>query len=491
MADSETRPRILLLLPDGVGVRNFLLGPFAREAGSKGDLTALHAIPPEVVDEYRRDLDSNVQWIPLSPFHETPAGAVLRYALSYAQMYWAATKAMRFTLKLASKGSWRTKAMHRAARIAGWSAGYPAGIRTLSRWHSASVGRLADTAAYVELFERIRPDVLFCTHQRPPIILPAVVAARSMGIPTATFIFSWDNLSGKGRIAAPFDHYFVWSDHMRDELRRFYPDVPLERIHVAGTPQFDPYADESQVWTRDEFCARVGADPGRPLICYSGGDPFNSPEDQEHVRILMEHIRSGRVRRTAQVLLRPAPVDDGSRFDAVRAEFPELIFAKPEWLHTGNRGWDKIFPTAADVTFLANLTRHADLNINLGSTMSLDFAIHDRPVINVAFDVASPPPFGTPIWDHHYRFEHYQPVIDLKAVRFARSADEMAAHVEAYLDNPALDREGRRRLVALQLGEPAGSSSRRIVSVLRRIAAAPPEKKADESPLALAMSSSK
>ena len=53
-------------------------------------------------------------------------------------------------------------------------------------------------------------------------------------------------------------------------------------------------------------------------------------------------------------------------------------------------------PTPEDVQFLANLTHHADLNINLGSTMTLDFGLHDKPVVNVAFDVADPPIFGHP-----------------------------------------------------------------------------------------------
>ena len=76
-----------------------------------------------------------------------------------------------------------------------------------------------------------------------PIVLPAVLAAKSLGIPTATMVFSWDNLTSKGRVAAPFDHYMVWSDHMRDDLRRYHPDISLDRIHVVGSPQFDVYAD--------------------------------------------------------------------------------------------------------------------------------------------------------------------------------------------------------------------------------------------------------
>ena len=152
-------------------------------------------------------------------------------------------------------------------------------------------------------------------------------------------------------------------------------------------------------------------------------------------------------------MVRPAPVDDGRRYDAVRRDFPEMIFAQPAWVHTAAGDWSRVIPLPEDVQFLANLTQHADLNINMASTMTLDFAIHDKPVVNIAFDVASPPPHGRPLWEFFYRFEHYRPVVELGAARFARSPDELADHVNAYLEDPSLDREGRRKLVELEVGE--------------------------------------
>jgi hypothetical protein len=119
---------------------------------------------------------------------------------------------------------------------------------------------------------------------------------------------------------------------------------------------------------------------------------------------------------------------------------------------------------------LANLTRHVDLNVNLASTMTLDFAIHDKPVVNVAFDVGVSPPGDVPLWNHYYQWEHYVPVVKLGAARFAKSAEEMAEQVNAYIENPSLDREARRNLVDLQLGVPVGSSAARIADALRRIA---------------------
>ena len=111
-----------------------------------------------------------------------------------------------------------------------------------------------------------------------------------------------------------------------------------------------------------------------------------------------------------------------------------------------------------------------DLNVNVASTMTLDFALRDKPVVNIAFDLASPPPLGTPLWEVYYQYEHYRPVVELGAARVARSADELADQVNAYLADPSLDQEGRRRLVELEVGCPPGESAARVVEALERIA---------------------
>lgn len=466
--------KCVVLLPDGVGVRNFLLGGFAERQAAEGEVHVLHQIPPAVLPRYQTELNGTVRWHEFSSYQETPVSFVLRYALMYAQMHWVNTKSMRYRMRSPMKGSWRTRAGDRAARALGKAAAFPRGIQTLSRWHVAAVGRRPDVKKWRAFFEEVQPSVVFCSHQRPPTILPVILAARECGIPTATFIFSWDNLTSKGRIAAPFDHFLVWSDLMRTELLRYYPDVRPEQVHVVGTPQFDPYADPSLRWSREEFFARIGGDPARRLICYSGNNLQNGPEDPEHVRTLMTFIRSGRIRGNPQVVVRPAPVDDGSRYAAVRREFPELLFQQPAWENPFKGGWDHVLPLPEDVPFLANLIHHSDLNINFGSTMTLDFAVHDKPVVNAAFDLSTPPPFGIPSYEFLMQFEHYRPVLELGSSRFARTPDELADHVNHYLENPAIDREGRRKLVDLQVSGPLGSSTPRIIDVLASISRTAP-----------------
>lgn len=462
--------RVALFISDGVGIRNFVLGGFLKELAQRGSGEIFHILPDHLVQQYAAQSPAGIEWRPMLDYNQSRLIFLLQSSLAYAHMYWANTGSMQRATNKPARGSLKRRIFVHSSRLLGRMGADPARIKMIDSVHFAMASRLQEVEAYKQLFRKTRPSVLFSASQRPHTLVPAVLAAKALGIPTATFIVSWDNLSSKGRIVAPFEHYFVWSNYMRDEMLRYYPHVQPENIHVVGTPQFDSYADPALLWTREEFFSKFAGDPSRPLICFSGGDAGTCPEDPDHVRILMEFVRSGKIHGRPQVIVRPAPVDDCQRYETVRREFPELIFAKPDWIHTRPGDWTRCIPTAGDVQFLANLTHHSDLNVNLGSTMTLDFGLHDKPVVNVAFDVADPPLFGMPVYDYYYNYEHFRPVVELGASRIARRQCEFADHVNACLDDPGLDREGRKKLVNLHVTIPPGQSSRVVLETLQRLA---------------------
>jgi hypothetical protein len=463
------RFRVALFLPDGVALRNFVLGGFLNDLAPRASVDVYHNLPATLAATHAATAPKGITWRTILDYRRTRAISVLESCLAYAHMYWARTSSMKRAVNRAVNAPLKTRMLVHSCRLVGRMNAEPTRIEFMNAVHFALVKRQHEVDAYKLLFEKTKPSIIFSGCQRPSSVVPAVLAAKDLGIPTATFIVSWDNLSSKGRIVAPYDHYFVWSKNMRRELLQYCPQVKPEHVHIVGTPQFDPYGQPQLLWSRDEFFKRIGGDPNRPLICFSGGDVGTCPEDQEHVRILMEAIRDGRIRNRPQVLVRPSPVDDGKRYDSVRRTFPELIFLQPNWTHTQPGDWTRVIPTAEDTQFLANLVHYSDMNVNLGSTMTLDFGLHDKPVVNVAFDVADPPLFGMPVYDYYYKYEHFLPVVEFGASRIARKADQLPGYINGYLDDPGLDREGRRRLVNLHVDVPPGESSRAIIAALERI----------------------
>jgi hypothetical protein len=473
--------RCTVLVPDGWSIRSVLLAPFARQVSARGPVDVLHLIPDDLLPVFTSRLAGDIHWQRLVPPTERRTSYILRKLLQLAHVRWVDTRSMRHLWKLPPTLPIRARATRRAAVVLAGALGSARAIRLLKRLFESVARHSPQVEHYRNVLREHRPGLVCSAHQRPLAILAPVLAARDLGIGTATFILSWDNLSGKGRIVAPFDHYLVWSDLMRRELRDYYPEVSESAIHVVGAPQFDFHADDTLLLPRAEFFEVIGADPERPVICYAGSDEITAPEEPDQLRILMKLIEQGRIQGDPQVVLRLHPADGrASRFDeAVRAH-RNLILAAPAWEladprvqrspeEEGNAAC--LVPLPRDMQLLANLAHHCDVNVNIASTVTLDFAIRDKPVVNIGFDVATPPVLGEPLREVYYRFEHYRPVIELGAARLARSPQELADHVNAYLRDPSLDRRERRQLVELQLGVEVGDAGRAAAEVLEAIAA--------------------
>ena len=112
---------------------------------------------------------------------------------------------------------------------------------------------------------------------------------------------------------------------------------------------------------------------------------------------------------------------------------------------------------------LANTMRHSDVVINVASTLAIEAAIFDTPVVNIAFDGETPSDWVRSA-RRYYRFTHYMNITRHGAVRIAESPEQLIGSVGSYLADPSLDREGRRRVVAEQCQFLDGRAAERVGS---------------------------
>jgi CDP-glycerol glycerophosphotransferase (TagB/SpsB family) len=117
---------------------------------------------------------------------------------------------------------------------------------------------------------------------------------------------------------------------------------------------------------------------------------------------------------------------------------------------------------------LAELMKYTAVNVNVASTITIDAAALDTPVVNVAFDGQVTKPYLESC-ARYYDYEHYKRIVDTGGVRIARNTDEMMQAIQAYLDDPSLESEGRRRIREEQCWKLDGNSGRRIAEYLIRL----------------------
>lgn len=229
-----------------------------------------------------------------------------------------------------------------------------------------------------EQLEREKPDFIFCTNQRPILAVGPLLAAKDLGIPTASFIFSWDNLP-KATLVVDTDYYFVWSDYMKNELLNYYPHISKNQIKITGTPQFEPHFDTSILQTKSEFYKIHGLDESKNYICFSGDDVTTSPNDEFYLKDVAETVKElNNEGYNIGIVFRKCPVDFTGRYDSLIETFKDIIVPiDPLWEKRGE-GWNTIMPTKEDLALLANTSKHCSLVINVGSSMVFDFVIHDN-----------------------------------------------------------------------------------------------------------------
>jgi CDP-glycerol glycerophosphotransferase (TagB/SpsB family) len=136
--------------------------------------------------------------------------------------------------------------------------------------------------------------------------------------------------------------------------------------------------------------------------------------------------------------------------ERVKIEFPPV--------RDSNLLWD--LPTD-DIEHLVRLMRDADVVINTASTLSIDAAVLDRPVVSVAYDPSGGLPYDRSI-RRYYDCTHMAHVVRAGAVQLGTSPAELREKVMSYLAHPEQDREGRRRIVEQQLGRVDGRAAQRV-----------------------------
>jgi hypothetical protein len=462
----DSHPRVLLLVPDGVGLRTFLCSRFPSRLRERGaSLDVWHALPDEVLDEHRAALGPDVAFHRLPVRREPVRSRVLRTGKRFAPLY-AHREAGTEKLLVDRSHTAVDHVVHRSGQVLGRAlAQVPAALPAVERAH-ARVSRGGPGDPWSDQLRVLDPDVVLCTHQRAGIAVPAVAAARDLGIPTATFVHSWDNLP-KGRMAVAADHVLVWSDKMAMDLRRYQPDVVAAAVHVVGTPQLEAHVDPQLAEPRAPFLRSLGLDPNRPVVVWSGGDRTTSPRDPAYLADLADAV--AQLSPRPQLAFRRSPADHSGRYDEVLARHPEVVVADPVWTAPADGGWDRAVPSRVDVAVLANLARHADLVVNLGSTVAMDFAAHGTPALYVRYD---PGGVDARDWDVHdiYRLPHFASVHATEPIGWVDRRDDLAGAVAHALAHPDEHAEGREAWLELEVAQPLDLASQRCVQVLLDVA---------------------
>lgn len=456
---------IVCVFPRGEAIRNFAYTGALQLLQEKCGCAVLSVKPNEEIWQYLAQRCGDLKL--LEEFPERYPVRILREVLDVAHGRWlwseAAQERWRLRDSEAVTVSQKVKRWGKKAAVAPLS--NRTGINLLSRAERAASRVLNPTSHYIKLFQEWRPSLVFnASHVHSRNAIQAVQSAQWLGIPTATFIFSWDNLTSQGRVLPPYDYYLVWNEPIKQQLLGIYQFIRPEQVFVTGTPQFDPHFRSENFWSREDFCRRVGADPTRPIVMYATGMPNHMPGEDQIVEGIADMLKGMTEFGPPQLLVRVYAKDRSGRFDPLKRRRPDILFPEVPW----EPNW--LTPLPEDLPLLTNTLRHSALGINVASTVSLELCMFDKPVINVGYNPPSVPE-GKLSYARYYRFDHYAPVVASGAVRVAGTVEQMRSLIREALAHPEFGRPERATLLRSFFAQTLdGRSGDRVANVLLGLA---------------------
>lgn len=416
--------KILLLFPDGVGIRNYLYSDVFKEVEEK--LVLFHNFDAETI-AVLKECTTLSDAIVIPEYKESIKEKFLRELICLSRLYYNAQEVKNPTIL--TNWNWNQKALSKKIfyktiqNIAPFCKKY-ATILKLEKSYQKAIRSTSFYTQVEAILKQLQPKTVFCSHQRGLKAATVFAAAKDLGIPTTTVIYSWDNLP-KARLALRADSYLVWSDYMKKEMKLYYPEIPSESIHITGTPQFEFYKDERNIMGKETFFKKYNLDPAKKIICFSGDDIKTSPDDPGYLKDIAEELTKSNLKEEYQILLRRCPVDFSGRFDAVVDEYKEIIKeAPPLWYFNTANDWSVVYPSIEDVELLVSTAFYSDVVINVGSTMAFDFAMFDKPCVFINYDQENK---KVSDWSVKtiYRFQHFKSIPNKESVLWLNNKIEI------------------------------------------------------------------
>ena len=449
-----------LVVPHGFTARMFLRSTLLPELLQRSGHVGIFA-PPSTISRFRGELAGDR--FSFFPLHDRERKVDM--AAAFARLFFADWR-LTPTREIREQEEWGKNRLRRAL----WPAHKVVGRSSVLRraWYEAE-NRLLPDPFHGASFRKLAPDVVVTATAGVVVSdIRVIRRARAAGVPSVTFTQGWDNLTSKTIVGARPDHVIVWNERMLEEAVELH-GFARNQITVAGPPHFDPYFRRTGWTDRSELLRSLGLDPAKRIVLYATSPRRYFTDSIAVTDLLIAANEAGRFGPDVQLVIRLHPqVIQGQDADDLGAweRFRGRVYLD---MPRGATGLAADY-TPDGIAHIAQLLDASAVTINVASSISIDAAIFDTPVVNLRFDAEPGRPYLKSV-RRQYDTDHYKQVMETGAVRLADSPEQMIDEVRRYLADPSHERAERADLVRTLCYRDDGQAGARVAEAIARIGA--------------------
>ncbi|MBL8050102.1 MAG: CDP-glycerol glycerophosphotransferase family protein [Anaerolineales bacterium] len=331
------------------------------------------------------------------------------------------------------------------------------------------------TNIYSDLFDKHKPDLVIASTPGWRMDRYLLRESAKRGISNMTVIVGWDNSSSYNISGADVQYATCWSQLQKDELV-YGSDWKPENINIGGIPSYDGYFRKQWLMPRDEYFKLHNLDPNRKLISYASSFVHFAP-NFPNIEALAKLVSSDALVEPSQLLIRLHPshfqdkpkifADERAQVFELEKKYPHVHVVQPVALG-GSLG----YYGGEDMDEKSSMMAYSDVLVTVYSTMLVETAVHDTPMIAATIDTAggwnkknkfslSLKEIGN--WPTHKRFR------EAKAGRVATNLTELKEALNLYLNDKTIDSAERRKFIENEITFTDASSGKRTAEYILKI----------------------
>ncbi|KKT62552.1 MAG: hypothetical protein UX24_C0001G0021 [Candidatus Giovannonibacteria bacterium GW2011_GWB1_45_9b] len=458
---------ILLPIYNGIRAKNFFRNDSYLKLVSDPNIRLIIIIPPSKLEFYRREYpEKNVIFEPLDIVSESPFGVKLSaFVFNLLPTATIRSKQYREYLRYKSLKSFIKFLIKYLLNITIGRLG----VITRPIIHFLDDKFVALDNNIVNLLKKYNPDLVLV----PDIVFPpdreVLRAAKRLGFYTVGMIRSWDNLTSKGVIQILPDKLIVLTTIMKNEAIK-YAGMPEKDMIITGVPPYDIFFEKRPV-TREEFLKSLGIPSDRKIILTAPFIYAHTGSAEIIIKELVRAIDDGRLPPNSHLLIRYRPAtpeiaqDQLPKSSHITVTSPCEQFFKVNNLQSPTEDWEF---SSKDIELLLNSLAYSDVVVNYISTLSIDAAVFDKPVINIRFEADKTTAPEEHI-DLFAKFAHYKSIEDSGGVKMVWDMNELISSIKDYLLHSEHDQKGRERMIREQIEFTDGKSGLRTAEYIKKL----------------------
>ncbi len=324
---------------------------------------------------------------------------------------------------------------------------------------------------YADLFKKYDPELVIASTPGWRYDRYILREAAQLDIPTATVIIGWDNPSSYSLSGAPMDWVVCWSEIQSQELV-LGSDWKPDQVFIGGIPTYDGYFKRLWQMQKEAYYALHKLDPDRKLIAYASSFITYAP-NIENIKALVALVEGDQLEEPAQLLIRLHPNHflSDPLYKGEREAVQELVNNSKhvKLVEPVPLGGELGYYSGEDMPEKSSMMAHADIFTTVYSTMLVEAAIHDRPVVSICIDQPGgwnkPDKYSLSLtdigkWPTHDRFRR------AKAGDVVYNSLELKNALNEALRDNAAEKINRSKFVADEVTFIDGRSGERVADII-------------------------